>query len=307
MTKILVTGALGTIGKPMVQRLEKKYDVISTDIMLEDKPNYYRADVTQFEDLHEIFRLEEIDTVIHMAGEVGRIVGERHPQRMLHTNCTGTMNIVKLCMEHNTRLMYFSTSEVYGSLFNKMEPVNESMELSTMNVTNIYAMSKLMGESLVKHYIKNYNLNALTVRPFMIYGPGEQPKSTRSALINFVYNALTNKELTVHSGTSRAWCYIDDFIDGIEILLKQQQQKTYEAFNVGSNEYHPIAVMALMIIEELKKDSQQIKLIKSPIKFMSKNKNFSIKKMQKLGYEPKVSLEEGLSKVINAAQLQLGR
>src|SRR4030042_4843157 len=113
MVKIFVTGALGFIGSFLVPYLtEQGHEVVSSDVHVRDYDDYVRADVTSFEDLYRIFKKEKINQVVHMAGEVGRMVGEEHPQKMLYVNNIGTLNLIKLCIEYNARLVYFSTSEV---------------------------------------------------------------------------------------------------------------------------------------------------------------------------------------------------
>jgi nucleoside-diphosphate-sugar epimerase len=303
MGKIFVTGALGFIGSYLVPYLrEQGLEVVSSDVHVRDYDDYVRADITLFEDLYRIFEKEDIDTVIHMAGEVGRMVGEEHPQRMLYVNNIGTLNLIKLCLDHKCRLMYFSTSEVYGRLFEKGKTVKEEdleKEGSIFVTTNVYAMSKLFGESIVKHYLENYGLNAVTVRPFMVYGPSEYPSKYRSALINFVHFALKEQKLTVHEGAERAWCYVSDFIRGVFLVMKHPFPGKYEAFNIGSEEYHTMEEVARMVIEECAGDYSQIKVVKPPSKFLILGKRFSIDKAKSIGYKPEVSLREGIHRVVN--------
>lgn len=302
MKKILVTGSLGFIGSFLVPCIKQHgYEVISTDLFVRDYSDYIRADTTSFEDMYNIFKKENIDVVVHMAGEVGRIVGEEHPQRMIYVNDIGVLNLIKLCLEYNCKLVYFSTSEIYGHLFDKEDPVKEEdVEKigSPFITTNIYAMSKLFGEMLVKHYVDNYGLNAVTIRPFMIYGPGEYPSKYRSAIANFVYCALTGKKLTVHKGTERAWCYISDFVEGVILSMEHPFSGKYEAFNIGSEEYHTMEEVAKIVIEEAGGRYSQIELIDPPTKFLSPIKKASIEKAKSIGYMPKVSLREGVCKVI---------
>jgi len=299
--KILVTGALGVIGSFLVPYLrERDHDVISSDVFVRDYSDYVRADITSFEDLYRVFKKEDIDTVIHMAGEVGRMVGEEHPQKMIYVNNIGTLNLIKLCMEHNCRLVYFSTSEVYGHLFDKDKPVEEAdldKDGSIFVTTNIYAMSKLFGEAIVRHYVENYGLNAVTIRPFMIYGPKEYPSKFRSAISNFIYLALTGGKITVHRGTARAWCYISDFVDGVYLVMKDRFSGVYEAFNVGSDEYRTMEEVAEMVVDECRGDYSQIEAVDPPEKFLSLTKKFSIEKIKSINYMPKVSLKEGIRRV----------
>ncbi len=301
MGKVFVTGALGAIGSCLVPYLrERKFNVISSDVFVRDYSDYVRADITSFEDLYRVFKKEDIDTVIHMAGEVGRMVGEEHPQKMIYVNNIGTLNIVKLCMEHGCRLVYFSTSEVYGHLFDKGKPVKEDdldRDGAVFVTTNIYAMSKLFGEAIVRHYVENYGLNAVAIRPFMIYGPGEYPSKYRSAISNFIYSALMAEKITVHRGAVRAWCYISDFVYGVYLVMKHRFSGIYEAFNIGSDEYRTMEEVANMVAAECRADRSQIEVIEPPDRFLILSKKFSIDKLKSLGYEPKISLREGIHRV----------
>jgi len=235
-----------------------------------------------------------------MAGEVGRMVGEEHPQKMMYVNNIGTLNLIKLCLEYDARLVYFSTSEVYGHLFDKGTPVKEEdlEKGSVFTTTNIYAMSKLFGEAIVRHYVENYSLNAVTIRPFMVYGPGEHPSKYRSAIINFVGSALKGEPLTVHKGTKRAWCFVSDFIDGLCLASNKTFSGKYEAFNIGSDEFLSMEEVARIVVEECGRNHSLIKMVEPPTKFLSPSKNFSIQKIRSLGYEPKIPLREGVRKVI---------
>jgi dTDP-glucose 4,6-dehydratase len=300
MTRIFVTGALGFIGSYLIPHLNGQgHKVISSDVHVRDYTDYVRADVTSFEDLYKIFRKENIDQVIHMAGEVGRMVGEEYPQKMMYVNNIGTLNLIKLCLEYNTKLVYFSTSEVYGRLFDKGEAVKEEdlEKGSVFTTTNIYAMSKLFGEAIVRHYVENYGLNSITIRPFMVYGPGEHSSKYRSALINFVNSALKGETITVHKGAERAWCYVSDFVNGVHLAMQQPFSGEYKAFNIGSDEYHTMEEVARIVVQKCDAKYNQIKIIEPPNKFLSLSKKFSIEKIRNLGYAPKVSLEEGIHRV----------
>jgi len=301
MAKIFVTGALGFIGSYLVPYLiEQGHEVVSSDVHVRDYDDYVRADVTSFEDLYRIFKKEKIEQVVHMAGEVGRMVGEEHPQKMLYVNNIGTLNLIKLCIEHNARLVYFSTSEVYGHIFDKGTPVKEEdlEKASVFTTTNIYAMSKLFGEAIVRHYVENYGLNAVTIRPFMVYGPGEHPSKYRSALINFISSALKGEKLTVHKGAQRAWCFVSDFVNGLYLAMQKPFSGKYEAFNIGSDEYRTMEEVAAMVVDECGGNRSQIRVIEPPTKFLSLSKQFSIDKVKSIGYKPEIPLKEGIHRVV---------
>jgi dTDP-glucose 4,6-dehydratase len=219
---------------------------------------------------------------------------------MVYVNDVGTINVIKLCLDYATKLVYFSTSEVYGRLFDEKHVVVEEdlARGSAFTTTNVYAMSKLFGEAIVRHYVENYDLDAVTIRPFMIYGPGEYPSKYRTAICSFVYQALTGQTITVHRGAERAWCYIDDFVEGVRLVMNTKFSGKYEAYNVGSDEIHTMEEVARVVIEEAKGSEDQIEVVDPPSQFMSLVKRFSIDKVRKLGYHPRVSLERGVQNVV---------
>lgn len=302
MASIFVTGALGAIGTFLVPYLRKQgHHVIASDILIRDYVDYIRADITSFEDLYRVFKNEQIDTVIHMAARVGRMLGEERPQKMIYVNNVGTLNLIKLGLEHNCQLINFSTSEVYGHLFDQGKPVKEDdlENTSPFTTTNIYAMTKLFAENLVKHYVENYGLKAITVRPFMVYMPNEYPSKYRSAMINFVHHAIMGETITVHKGAVRAWCYVSDFIQGLLLAMQQPiAHGKYEAYNIGSDEYHTMEELAHIIIDECGSDYSQIQIVEPPKRFSSLVKRFSVDKLKALGYKPKVSVRQGIRKVV---------
>ncbi len=301
--KILVTGAMGFIGKYMIRALKNHgYDVTGIDLAIADSENYVRADITYFEDVWRIFKESNgFDVVLHLAGEVGRLNGEEYPQRMIYVNEIGTLNLLQLCLEYNSKLVYFSTSEIYGKLFDEKEVCEEDFSIIGPDmVTNVYAMSKLFGEGIVNHYVKNYNLLAVGIRPFMIYGPGVAASKYKSAIDQFVYNSLNNKPFVVHQGSERAWCYIDDFIDAILKIVENHSftHSVYESYNVGTQEYISTEDLANLILELTGAPSNLMQIAQLPEKFISGRKRFSNKKLRDLGWEQKVLLRQGLQEVI---------
>ncbi|HPT59734.1 MAG TPA: NAD(P)-dependent oxidoreductase [Fervidobacterium sp.] len=301
--KILVTGAMGFIGKYMIRALKNHgYDVTGIDLAIADSENYVRADITYFEDVWRIFKESNgFDVVLHLAGEVGRLNGEEYPQRMIYVNEIGTLNLLQLCLEYNSKLVYFSTSEIYGKLFDEKEVCEEDFSIIGPDmVTNVYAMSKLFGEGIVNHYVKNYNLLAVGIRPFMIYGPGVTASKYKSAIDQFVYNSLNNKPFVVHQGSERAWCYIDDFIDAILKIVENHSftHNVYESYNVGTQEYISTEDLANLILELTGAPSNLMQIAQLPEKFISGRKRFSNKKLRDLGWEQKVLLRQGLQEVI---------
>ena len=285
-------------------RLKQQHEVLATDLLVGYSDGYRRVDVANREDVDEAISEFMPGAVIHMAGEVGRLNGEQHPERMVRVNALGTMNVVRSCVKHGSKLINFSTSEVYGDAFDSHTPVTEESEVNAFGASNVYAISKMFGESIVKHYVENYGLKALTIRPFMLYGEGETPSKYRSALTNFVHAALVGRSFDVHRGTGRAWCHASDFAEGVALLV-DLDSVGYQVFNIGSDEYHSMEEVARMVIRATGADSSLIRLCDPPEKFGTPVKRASIEKIKAIGFAPKVTLREGIARVVEWQRMNL--
>lgn len=297
--RIIVTGGRGTIGRRVVEKLRAAgHQVVSLDRSTGETIDELASDVTRFEEVFSTFAEFKPTCVLHMASEVGRMVGEKRPARMLEVSIAGTMNVIQLCLAHQTRLVYLSTSEVYGNLGTKVmeESIEETQELVP---TNVYAWSKLFCERLCGHYVRNYGLKAAIVRPFMVYGPGEFPNPYRSAMSNFIYRALTGQKLTVHRGTSRAWTFVDDFVDGLVAVAAKGRFDRCEVYNIGRDESKPMEEVAAEIVKASGASIDLIELVDPPAKFNSPIKYGSFKRAKEiLGFEAGTSVKDGIAATV---------
>jgi nucleoside-diphosphate-sugar epimerase len=276
--RILVTGGLGTIGSHAVPALRNEgHSVVIADRLLSDAEDYARADVRLYEELAPLF---PVDLVIHMAGEVGVRSGEEHPRQMLEVNVIGALNLARLAKEHGAGMIYFSTSEVYGVQDERCT------EDSIPAPRNVYGVSKLAGEYVVRHYLSE----ATIVRPFMVYGPGEKASPYRSALVNFITKALNGETLTAHNGATRSWCHISDFVAGL--LCVMEQPGTY---NLGSDDPRSMEELAHLVCQIV--GDGRVEIGEVPPE-RTAYKVADISRLRALGYEPQVSLEDGLLELI---------
>lgn len=302
---VLITGGLGVIGTRLAESLRSAgYDVKVTDVAIRRQPDYLRADVTRYEELAEVFRRWPIEHVFHLAGEVGRENGEQFPRRCVDINVSGTLNLIQLCLEYGARMYFASTSEIYGD--HGTATVSEEMEeLQVLQPTNCYGWSKLQAEQYLRHFSKTSGLRAASMRFFMCYGPGERPDPYRSAMTNFIDSVRHDRPITVHRGTSRSWCFIDDIVAGCQLLMERWDGASYEAFNIGRHDPRPTTEVAELICSMLGKSNALIQLA-DPGPLVTPIKNASFDKADRLlGFRASIDLEEGIGKTISWQLAQL--
>src|SRR3990167_6576602 len=255
---ILITGNRGWIGNYLQQYLQNRgYKVLGVD--------RERDIVTHLN--------YKVDLVIHLAAEVGRLNGEEHPRAMLETNILGTLNVLDGCRYWGSKLINFSTSEV------------------SFPLTNVYGISKDCAEKLIEHYATNYNLQACTVRPMMLYGAGQVASDYKSALDRFVLGSLHDKEYEVHRGAVRSWLHIKDFVRAIEKIVDNNDFNKYEVYDIGSDDYRTMEEIAEIVGGEYK--------VINPPKFLTVVKKADYSKIKDLGWQAKIKLEDGLKELLD--------
>ena len=242
--KILVTGSEGNIGKQLVPYLiECGHDVYCIDIKQRFHDSYMLADITNPVDLVEVFNKFKPEVVYHLAAMVSRITCEKSPALCITTNITGTNNIIQLCKNYNSKIIYFSTSEIYGNIGGLLSEDRKDVEPN-----NIYGLSKYLGEKLINYEVKNNGLKAITVRPFMFYDEYETMGVHRSAMIRFIENLIRGNKITVHKGSERSWMHIKD---AVIILEKLAHINEFHIVNIGNSEVIRTEVLAHKICDRL--------------------------------------------------------
>lgn len=290
--RILVTGGLGFVGKHLCSVLHN-HEVHVFDRERASAENYHRGDLLDYYSLEQCFDAVKPEIVIHLAGMVSRKECEETPNLAIATNVGGTQSICTLTLKHEARLIYSGSSEEYGIAF-KNGAVDESTPFG--EPTSIYSMTKRMAEELIQYHSYFKGLTATTVRLFMLYGVGEEPSDYRSAVVRFIDWALRGQSLTVHRGTERSWCYIDDVVEAIELIVEREQENHYEVFNLGKDDPISAEDLANKILEVCNSSSNIF--ITDPEQTVIPIKRASFEKAkQVLGWEAKIPLEEGLKKV----------
>ena len=296
--KILITGSEGNIGKRLIPYLKKKsYTIHRFDIKQGFADDYTVGNVCDSAELSRVFEQFKPDVVYHMAAMVSRITCEASPVLTVDTNLKGTQNVIDLCCRHRAKMIYFSTSEVYGNLGGELR------EADACEPNNIYGLTKYLGEKLVEYAVKNYSLSAVTVRPFMFYDELEDMGVHRSAMIRFAEGLLRKEKITIHAGAMRSWLHMDDAVTALE---KTIFVKTYKVINIGHPDVIDIDTLAQMMCDELGLVKDNFVVTHALPERMTLTKYPNLDNQKKLlKVTPTVSLSEGIKRVLNAVHTNI--
>ncbi len=303
--KIFITGGAGFIGSTLIGLLIDENEITVYDDFRRDalqrKPyvnhsnlNIIKGNILDVELLKNSIKGTQI--VVHCAAIAGIDTVIIKPSETMRINMIGTANVLEAAKQLNDleRFIDFSTSEVFGQSAFRAEENNTTHIGSVGEARWTYAVSKLAAEHLTKAYNIEYGMPTVTLRPFNIYGPGQVGEG---ALRIFIQRALKNEEIQIHGDGNqiRAWCYIDDFIDGL-MRAMVRQEAIGESLNIGN-------AKAVMTIYGLAQTVVRVLKSSSTIKFTRKNyadvelRVPSITKARGLiGFEAKIDLEEGIQR-----------
>lgn len=296
MSRVLITGALGTLGRPLVQELDARgHQVWGIDLQHSPYDNILRADVADYRQVEEIFKQINPEYVYHLAAEFGRLNGEQWYEQLWRTNAIGTRNILELCAQRHQllgnrpSLIFASSSEIYGEISGHT-PITEEDDMEGYPL-NDYAISKWANEMQIKAHMKRYGTSAMILRFFNAYGPGEYYHPYRSVCALFCHAALHDEPVTVFDGYHRVFMYIDDFIPTLANAC--EKFTAGEVINIGGSEYREVIDVANIAFDYLNKEP---KIILQPVdKHNVHNKRPDIQKAIKLlGHRPGVTLELGI-------------
>lgn len=289
----MVTGSSGTVGTALCQDLlEKGYEIVPVDIKASmwDKRidrKTVRHDLRK--PLPKLSKRQRPDIIIHLASNarVHDLVVD--PQKALD-NYIMTHNILEYARLNEVKRFVFSSSrEVYGE-----SPSSKKRREETTHVTRIkspYTASKFASEALIHSYNECYNIRPVIVRLSNVYGRFDV---SERALPLFIYYARRNRTINIFGAEKKLdFTYTDDAIDGLVRIVKRFDKVAPNTFNITRGEGAKIIDVAKIIIKELKSDSKLVVTDKRTGEisvFIADNSN--AKKL--LGYNPKVSIEEGV-------------
>jgi dTDP-glucose 4,6-dehydratase len=256
--KILVTGGLGTVGTVLVRELRRRgNDVWVSDLPHHHDPQYLRCDVGTFRQLESVVQGRDFDIVYHLAAEFGRWNGEDFYETLWHSNVIGTKNLIRLQERLGFRMVFFSSSEVYGDYDGVMsEDVMDRFEIRQMND---YAMTKWVGEMQVMNSASMKGTESVRVRLFNTYGPGEYYSSYRSVVCLFIYRALMGLPYKVYLNHHRTSSYVDDTVNTLANI--SERFRPGAVYNIGGTEYHDIKQLSDLILKEVDRDDSIVEYV----------------------------------------------
>lgn len=314
--RIFLTGGAGFMGTTLARRLIDRNEIVVLDNLhrdaltgtaLLDHPNldFHQGSVLDADRTRAL--AEGATHIVHLAAIAGVDQVLASPVRTMRVNLIGTYNVLEAA--HATqatveRLIDISTSEVFGAYAYKVEETHVTPVGSVGEARWTYAVSKLASEYMSHSYAEEYGLPVCSVRPFNVYGPGQV---ARGAMMVFIDAALQGDDLVLHGDGSqiRAWCFIDDMVEALMLLL-ERQEAVGEVFNIG-NPRSVVTVFDLASrIQRLSGSSSRI--VFRPLHYS--DVEMRIPNVEKarvmLGWEPKVNLDEGLERTIEWRRADLG-
>lgn len=295
MAKILVTGSRGTLGRPLVKELRSRgHDVWQTDLQHSEQAQYVRADVSNYRQLERVLKTK-YDYVYHLAAEFGRLNGEEYYDTLWETNVIGTRNILEMQRRESFRLIFASSSEIYGDRHEAVLTEDIPLQHSIFQ-QNDYAITKWVNEIQIMNFEKRYGIEAMRLRFFNAYGPGEYYHSYRSVVCLFCYRAMHDMPYEVYEGYHRVFMYIDDFIPTLANAVERFSAGS--VYNIGGAEFRSVHELSDIVLKTLGKDEKMVTYLPQD-KHNIQNKRPDISRAQRdLSHAPKVRLEEGVPRTI---------
>ena len=304
MKTILVTGGAGFLGSHLSDRLIKQgHEVICVDnLYTGSKANIYHLLANpKFEFLrHDVcFPLYlEVDEIYNLACPASPIHYQRDPVQTTKTSVHGAINMLGLAKRIKAKILQASTSEIYGDP--QIHPQTEEYwgRVNPVGVRSCYDEGKRCAETLFFDYYRQHQLSIKVVRIFNTFGPKMHFDDGR-VVSNFIVQALNNKPITIYGDgqQTRSFCYVDDLIEAM-ISMMNTSNDLIGPINIGNPHEFSINHLAATIIKLAKSNSKIIYQDLPEDDPKQRQPDISLAK-EKLNWNPKINLEEGLIKTID--------
>jgi UDP-glucuronate decarboxylase len=303
MSRVLVTGGAGFLGSHLCDRLlEQGHDLLCVD-------NFYTGSKRNIAHLigHPYFELMrhdvtfplyvEIDRIFNLACPASPVHYQHDPVQTTKTSVHGAINMLGLAKRVGARILQASTSEVYGDP--EVHPQEESYwgRVNPIGIRSCYDEGKRCAETLFFDYHRQHRLDIKVVRIFNTYGPRMHPNDGR-VVSNFIVQALRGEDITIYGDGSqtRSFCYVDDLIEAMLRTMETGPEFTGPV-NIGNPHEHTIRELAEKVIGLV---GGRSRLVFKPLPSddpRQRQPDISLAKST-LGWQPKVSIDDGLKETI---------
>jgi UDP-glucuronate decarboxylase len=298
----LITGGSGFLGSHLAKKLlNKGEEVICLDNFFTGKKDNIKElfNHQDFEfirhDVTEPIKLE-VDQIWHLACPASPVYYQFNPIKTTKTSFMGTYNMLGLAKRVGAKILLASTSEIYGDPEEHPQTEDYNGSVNTTGIRSCYDEGKRIAETLCSDYQRIHGVDTRIMRIFNTYGPNMRSDDGR-VISNFIVQALKGEKITIYGdGTqTRSFCYVDDLIHGMELLMASNYNKP---INIGNPKEFTIKELACLVRE----------LVNSNINFEYKElpqndprqRRPNIKRAKdELNWQPKINLKEGLIKTIN--------
>jgi len=303
MKRILVTGGAGFIGSHLCERLlNEGNEIICLDnFFTGSKENIvHLIDNPYFELVrHDVVApfFAEVDEIYNLACPASPVHYQYNGIKTIKTSVMGAINMLGLAKRTRSKILQASTSEVYGDPLVHPQPENYWGHVNPIGVRSCYDEGKRCAESLFMNYHQQNGVRIKIIRIFNTYGPRMHPNDGR-VVSNFIVQALQNSDITIYGEGSqtRSFQYVDDLVEGM-IRLMETTDDFIGPVNIGNSCEFTIKHLAEMVIRQIGSKSKLVYLPLPQDDPIQRQPNIELAK-EKLGWEPVVSLEEGLGKTI---------
>ncbi len=316
MKKVLITGGAGFIGSRLAEKLLEKGDEVTVldNLFTGNKSNIYKLEKNpkftfMIHDITQPF-WGQFDEIYNLACPASPIHYQKNPVETTKTSLLGVINVLDLALKTKAKILHASTSEIYGDP--EVHPQHERYwgNANPIGIRSCYDEGKRAAETLCSDYHREYGVDVRAVRIFNTYGPNMHPFDGR-VVSNFIIQALRDEDITINGdGTqTRSFQYRDDLVDAIirfmkmdvEVLQERLESMEWHSFpvlNVGNPSEFKILNLANKVLEMIPESKSKIIFNSLPEDDPKQRKPDITMAKKILEWEPKVNLEEGLSKTI---------
>ncbi|HEX5076889.1 MAG TPA: UDP-glucuronic acid decarboxylase family protein [Gemmatimonadaceae bacterium] len=310
--RVLITGAAGFLGSHLCDRfLADGHSVIGLDNFLTGNPDNIAHLVgnEQFEFVrHNIstytYVAGPLDGVLHFASPASPVDYLEYPIATLKVGALGTHNALGLALAKNARFFLASTSEVYGDPLEHPQTESYWGNVNPIGPRGVYDEAKRFAEAMTMAYHRYHGMDTRIVRIFNTYGPRMRPNDGR-VVSNFIVQALSGQPLTIYGDGSqtRSFCYVADEVEGIYRLFMRGDNNP---MNIGNPKEFTVRQLAELVIE-LTGTSSTIVERELPVDDPKVRQPDIRRACEMLGWEPAVSLRDGVARTIEYFRSVLAR